>query len=397
MEAMRNLARFRLPADPRWYQIGSLGLLLAYGVAALEFRVTGAAILVAIGSAEVAQWLGTRLAGLPRFDPRSALISALSLCLLLRSQSLVWIGVAAAIAVASKFLIRVRGKHVFNPTNLALVVLLATTEAAWVSPGQWGSIAFFAFLAACCGGWVIYRAERGDVTVAFLAAWAALVVGRSLWLGEPLAIPLHRLENGALLLFAFFMISDPKTLPDRRAGRVLYAAVVALGAFYVQFVLFRTNGLLWSLAASAPLVPLIDRLLPGERYEWASRAQPGRRRSRPFAVAAFGRDPSAGRMPVEAAEMAEPELALAPVAPAPRRVQAVPCYEVSSALESACPFLGKAADMRKPESALAPVAPAPRRFQAFLFYGELVLGSNRRGEVHRAPKAIETSTDRLIH
>jgi Na+-translocating ferredoxin:NAD+ oxidoreductase RnfD subunit len=81
-------------------------------------------------------------------------------------------------------------------------------------------------------------------------------------------VPLHRLQNGALVLFAFFMISDPKTTPDSRAGRILFAFLVAAGAWVVQFRLFRTNGLLWSLALWSLAVPLIDRLLPGGRYEW---------------------------------------------------------------------------------------------------------------------------------
>src|SRR5262249_40437013 len=114
------------------------------------------------------------------------------------------------------------------------------------------------------------RAARSDVTLAFLGAWTALLFGRSLWLGEPLAIPLHRLESGALLLFAFFMISDPKTTPDSRAGRILFAVLVALGGWWVQFRLFRTNGLLLSLAGFSLLVPLIDVLLPGSRYDWRS-------------------------------------------------------------------------------------------------------------------------------
>ncbi|HXG59299.1 MAG TPA: DUF2330 domain-containing protein, partial [Thermoanaerobaculia bacterium] len=92
--------------------------------------------------------------------------------------------------------------------------------------------------------------------------------GHSLRLGDPMAIPLHRLENGALLIFSFFMISDPRTTPDSRAGRIVFAALVALGAYYVQFRLFRTNGLLWSLAACSLLVPLIDRISRGRRFEW---------------------------------------------------------------------------------------------------------------------------------
>ena len=95
-----------------------------------------------------------------------------------------------------------------------------------------------------------------------------------------MTIPLHRLQSGALLLFTFFMISDPKTTPDSRAGRVLFAALVAFGAWYIQFRLFRTNGLLWSLAACSTIVPIIDRLLPGARYAWA----PSRATSTPPSV-----------------------------------------------------------------------------------------------------------------
>ncbi len=260
------LAR-RLPADPRIYQIAVLGTLLAYGLTALHFEVGPALAAVTIGVALLVQRFCTRLARLPAFDPRSALISALSLCLLLRSPSLGAAAAAATIAVAGKFVLRWNGKHVFNPTNLALVVMLAT-GSAWVSPGQWGSPALFAFAIACLGTLVVTRAARADVTLAFLAAHAAILFGYAAWLGQPAAIPLHRMQSGALLLFAFFMISDPRTTPDSRAGRVLFSTLVALGAAFVQFVLYRTNGLLWSLAACSFLTPLIDRLLPGPRYAW---------------------------------------------------------------------------------------------------------------------------------
>jgi Na+-transporting NADH:ubiquinone oxidoreductase subunit NqrB len=175
----------------------------------------------------------------------------------------------AVIAVGSKFVIRIRGKHIFNPTNIAIVVLMLLSKHVWVSPGQWGNVAFFGFLIACIGGLVVNRAARSDVTYAFIVAWSALVIGRSLWVGEPLTIPFHRLESGALLLFTFFMISDPKTTPDSRAGRILFASLVAVGGWYINYRLFRTNGILWSLAAGALLVPIIDLLLPAARYQWS--------------------------------------------------------------------------------------------------------------------------------
>src|SRR5712692_4499334 len=255
--------------DPRLYQIGALSLLLLYGLTALDFDTTWFRAALVIGSAIGGQWVCSRLWSV-KFDPRSAAISGLSLALLLRSNSMIFLVAAAAIAVGSKFAIRWRGKHIFNPTNIAIVALMIASPRVWVSPGQWGNVAFFGFLVVCLGGLVVNRASRSDVTYAFIAAWSAVLIGRSLWLGEPLTIPLHRLENGALLLFTFFMISDPKTTPDSRAGRMLFAAMVALGGAYIQFKLFRTNGILWSLAACSLLVPFIDALLPAERYSWNS-------------------------------------------------------------------------------------------------------------------------------
>jgi Na+-transporting NADH:ubiquinone oxidoreductase subunit NqrB len=258
-------------ADPRLYQICTLASLLVYGIGWLDFDVTPAraALLVAtaLATQAVGDWIvGNRLPFLS--SARSALISGLSLCLLLRTNNAGLAAMAAVLTVAGKFVIRVRGKHVFNPTNGGIVAMLLLSNQVWVSPGQWGAPAFFAFLMACTGSLVVNRAARSDVTYAFIAFYCALLFGRSLYLGEPLTIPLHRLESGALLLFAFFMISDPKTTPDSRVGRVLFAALVAFGAWYVQFRLFRTNGLLWSLAAFSMAVPLLDRIIPGSRYAW---------------------------------------------------------------------------------------------------------------------------------
>jgi Na+-transporting NADH:ubiquinone oxidoreductase subunit NqrB len=182
------------------------------------------------------------------------------------------VAAAAFVSIASKFVVQVGKKHVFNPTNGAIVLLMLVTPAAWLSPGQWGSVAFFAFLMACLGGLVAYRALRSDVALAFIVVYAALLVGRSLYLGEPMAIPIRRLESGGLLLFTFFMISDPRTTPDHPLARVLFGALVACVGWYIQFRLFRTNGIIWSLALCAPLVPVLDRLLPGRRFSWADAA-----------------------------------------------------------------------------------------------------------------------------
>jgi enediyne biosynthesis protein E5 len=258
--------------DPRVYQIGMLASLLVYGMGWLGFDITVGRACVLLLTVLGTQFICDRLESRPVNVP-SALISGLSLCLLLRTNRTDLAVIAAIITIASKFVIRFRGKHIFNPTNGGLVAMLLLTDQVWVSPGQWGSAAFFAFLMACLGGLVVNRASRSDVTYAFITFYCALLFGRSWYVGEPMTIPLHRLESGALLLFTFFMISDPRTTPDSRLGRVVFAALVAYGAWYVQFRLFRTNGLLWSLAAFSVAVPLIDWLLPGARYSWTSQKE----------------------------------------------------------------------------------------------------------------------------
>jgi len=257
-------------ADPRLYQISVLASLLVYGMAWLDFDITAARACLLLLTVLATQAVCDRLDGRRPVNVLSALISGLSLCLLLRTNRTDVALVAAVLTIAGKFVIRFRGKHIFNPTNGGLVAMLLLTDHVWTSPGQWGSVAIFAFLMACLGGIVVNRASRSDVTFAFIAFYCVLLFGRSVYLGEPMAIPIHRLQSGALLLFTFFMISDPKTTPDSKAGRVLFAGLVACGAWYIQFRLFRTNGLLWSLVVCSMVVPLIDWLLPGRRYAWAT-------------------------------------------------------------------------------------------------------------------------------
>jgi Na+-transporting NADH:ubiquinone oxidoreductase subunit NqrB len=214
------------------------------------------------------QFAATRLAGLPRFDPLSAMITSLSLTLLLRTDVLALAMLAATIAIGSKFLLRVRGKHIFNPANIALVSLMFGSEQAWVSSGQWGSAALGALALACLGCVVLTRAKRAETTLAFLLIYATLLFGRAVWLGDPLGIPLHQLQNGALLIFAFFMISDPKTTPNTVAGRLIYGALVASIAYIIQFVFYTPNGPIIALILSAPLVPLLDLAMHGRIYRW---------------------------------------------------------------------------------------------------------------------------------
>jgi Na+-transporting NADH:ubiquinone oxidoreductase subunit NqrB len=259
------------PQDARDWQIAFLAAFLIFVAATRDFGLPLPAFLVALASGLAVQWALARAFAAADRSLRSALISALSLGLLLRTNELWVAALAAVLAIASKFLLRVRGKHVFNPTNLGILAAVLLTGRAWVSPAQWGSAAFLAFFLAALGLLVTRRCGRLDISLAYLGTHALLNVARVWWLGDRPEVLFHRLASGALIVFAFFMISDPRSTPDSRGGRILFAALVATVAYYIQFRLFVPSAPLWALLVVSPLTPLIDLALGGRRFEWASK------------------------------------------------------------------------------------------------------------------------------
>ena len=260
--------------DPRLIQIATLSTLLVCGVLlfGVQASVWQAAVTILTGLA--VQTVCSLVLGM-RPDLRSPLITGLSLTLLLRAND-PWLWAAAAgIGVGSKFVLRWRGKHLFNPACLAIVLLLETGWA-WVSPGQWGPLAWGAAGLACAGGLVLSRVGRADTAVTFLGSYAALLAARCLALGDPWTIPLHQMQSGALLVFTFFMITDPRTTPDSRAGRMLFAMAVAALAYHLQFVWQVREGLFYALALVSCATPLIDLVLPASRFRWRSIPQEAR-------------------------------------------------------------------------------------------------------------------------
>jgi len=255
--------------DARHFQIAALATLLALNMAWLDFGARPVPSLLAIASAFGAQITCSQLWHLPRIDLRSPLITGLSLSLLLRTDDPGLMAVAGVLAIVAKFAIRIDGKHLWNPAAIAIVTLLLATDRVWISPGQWGASIWFAALLTFFAILVLQASRRTDIALFFLGAHVALLLARAEWLGDPLAIPLHQLENGALLLFAFFMISDPRTAPDSRLGRLVFALAVALLAHWLAFFQQLRPALPIALVAVSLFTPALDRLLPAERFQWS--------------------------------------------------------------------------------------------------------------------------------
>jgi hypothetical protein len=267
---MAWLERFRFK-DARLYQILFLGTLLLTGALLRDFSIRPGQVLLTFAAGLATQALFIRILKLQNVNYLSALVTCLGTSTLLRADNY-WIHpLAVSLALSAKFLIRIRGKHLYNPTNLALVLSLTFLPGAWASAGQWGhDMALVAWIFVL-GGTVVNRARTRDLSWIFLGFYFFLVACRVFYLGQTPWVLLHVLETGSLIHFAFFMISDPMTSPNHPRMKVLHCALVALFAFSWQFGLFRTNGLYWALFAATTLVPLWDLLLPGPKYQWGKK------------------------------------------------------------------------------------------------------------------------------
>jgi len=256
-------------------QIIALSVFLIFGLLAKRVSVPWWHMASVTATAIAAQYLGTRYAKLPRFDPKSATITLLSLILLLRTTHPAVSVTAAACAILSKFFLRAHNQHIFNPANFGIAaailgaqsyrVITGRAAGAWISPGQWGSGLLIALLITCLGLIVLRRAKRINTGIAFMLVYGVLTLSRSFWLGDPLTIPVHGLTSGSLLIFSFFMISDPKTTPASSHGRWLFAAAVATVAFILRQRFQIDQAPIWALALCAPLNLL--RRTPGRQFD----------------------------------------------------------------------------------------------------------------------------------
>lgn len=255
--------------DIRCWQLLVMASLLLLGVWFRDFSLLPAQIFLTFAAGLSTQYLFLRRLKLQQKGFLSATITCFGLCLLLRSSTL-WVHpVVAVLAMSSKFLLRPQGGHLFNPANLGVVLGLSFFPHTWVTSGQWGQDLSTALWLIAAGFFVANNVRRLDISLCFLLTYALLFLSiRVAWYGYSLAVFFHQFQNGALLLFAFFMISDPMTIPNHPKARIVHAVIVALLAYIWQYQLYGYQGIIWGLFWATFLVPLWNYLFPAPRYQW---------------------------------------------------------------------------------------------------------------------------------
>lgn len=255
--------------EARHFQIVALSSLLFLGVSKLHFNVSIESFCAIFLAAIITQIVFSKIFGVEKIELKSAVITSLSLNILFKTNFL-WLFVAAsALAMASKFLIRIDKRHVFNPANFAIVIFLLIPDVAWVSPNQWGSKTTFAFFFIFLAGLVLFKAGRIDLALSFLLTYIGLLFLRAFYMGDPIEIPIKQMQSGSLLLFSFFMITDPKTTPLNTYTRILFGMLVAITGFVLQFQFYMPLGFFYALFFLSMLVPIINKLtLKKEQEVW---------------------------------------------------------------------------------------------------------------------------------
>lgn len=279
--------------DARDFQILFLSGFLFLGISTRDWTLRGDFILAALFSCLVTQFClpqlinifrqkisnlninhifqlsGNQVLHQPSISSwRSAIITGLGLCLLLRGNEPQTMAVAACLAIASKFLFCYRGKHFFNPANFGIISALILTQDAWVSPGQWGTDWWYLLLFLGTGGMILKRVGRWETSTVFLAIYVALEAMRTWWLGGNWDILQHQLMSGSLLLFALFMLTDPRSIPNAATARLIWSISIAGLTFFLQHTFYLPTAMFWALFCLSPLTSILDANWIAPRFSW---------------------------------------------------------------------------------------------------------------------------------
>ena len=260
--------------DPRYFQIFYLSLFLSYGIFELGWKADVFSFVTIIFTAILTQFAFSYFLTKNYSSWKSALITALGLCLLLKSNQWEILALGAFLAIASKFVFKVKGKHLFNPANFGIIVTILITGEAWISPGQWGSSLVLLYFIGAAAIMILFKVGRIDTSLIFLVTLFGLdILYTQVYLGWEWDVFAHKATNGTLLLYAFFMITDPVTTPNHKRGRAIWSVLLGMVSFVLMSQFYVHTAPIWVLFFLAPLTAFLDRKFQFERFHWLSQSK----------------------------------------------------------------------------------------------------------------------------
>jgi hypothetical protein len=189
----------------------------------------------------------------------SAYISGISAGILVKSSALWPFILCGVISILSKYVLRIHDRHLWNPTNFGMTVMLflAPQHVASLSV-QAGNNGWAVAVIWLLGGLVMYNLGRFHIPLAFVAVFVPLAFVRSWVTGHPWQTELAPVTSPMFQLYIFFMITDPKTTVHGRWKQILFAMVVAVAETVCRLAFKDVHSLYHALFFVGPVALLIE-------------------------------------------------------------------------------------------------------------------------------------------
>jgi enediyne biosynthesis protein E5 len=195
----------------------------------------------------------------------SAYITGISVGILVRSPAFWPYVICSAISITSKYVVRWRGRHLWNPSNLGIVVmLLLVPEYVAALSIQWGNSVWPLLIVWLLGAAIVYRVKRFHITATYVVSFVILSFVRTMFTGHSVLAEVAPITGPMYQLFIFFMITDPKTTVKPRWGQCLVAALVALVEMILRLA-ESVNAPFYALAIVGPAANAIEIYFTGKR------------------------------------------------------------------------------------------------------------------------------------
>jgi len=218
-----------LRRDPRYLVAGFLTLILIIGHTWLGFLESLEQFAIAVVFSMATEIALSRIYRREWPNPISSYMTGVSVGILVRSPDWWPYAAGSVLAISQKYAIQLRERHLFNPSNFGLCILLAAVPAAVAALSkQWTNMPGVMLFIFLLGFVVISRLRRLDIVVTYVLGFILLSLVRSTITGVPILAELSPASGPAFQLFIFFMITDPQTSPSTRRGRVGYAVAIAV-------------------------------------------------------------------------------------------------------------------------------------------------------------------------
>jgi Na+-transporting NADH:ubiquinone oxidoreductase subunit NqrB len=245
----------------------SFGFLESWGRTFLAIA-TSIAVEMLLGKLIVGKW--------PHLA--SAYISGISIGMLLRSPEIWPYALCAAISIVSKYVLRVDGRHIWNPSNFGIVAMLVLASDTVASLSvQWGNNLLPMVVVWVFGAIIIHSLGRFHITLTYVASFLFFAGVRHLVTGHPFLAEAAPLTGPMYQLYIFFMITDPKTTVHGTRAQCLVAFGVAAMEAVLRLMQF-VHAPYYALFIVGPIANLIE-IAVTRRTAAAGPAQAGTARS----------------------------------------------------------------------------------------------------------------------